>query len=182
MDGGLFDLRVIMEQWAQIGMFDVMLPLLLVFVVIYAILNQSKILGQSRALNSVVACIIAFFVIANKYVTELFIPIFSQAGLAIIILLAVMLIIGLFFTKAETPKWIKTCLALLGIGLFLWLLSRMAEKLGIWSLPIQTFFFSNSYWIIPFILIIAAIIGVMLDKPSSTTPAHPAPVSPAPQG
>lgn len=157
---GFFDFRTLLEQWASIGFFDVLLPFLIIFTVVFAILHKSKVLGDMQGINALIACIIAFFVVGNSYVTALFLPIFSQAGLALAILVAVMIIIGLFLKAEETPFGLKLFASMLGMGLFLWLLGRMSETWGIWLFP-QDFFVTNAYWIIPISIFVLVIIAVV---------------------
>lgn len=161
------DFRTVIAQWANVGVFDVLLPLLLVFTLIYAILEKSKILGGYRSIDAVVSLIISLFVIANPYVTELFIPIFSKAGLAIIILVAMLIIVGLFMTGEETGKTFKTIGAIGGIGLFIWLLMAMSDYYpGFqWYFFSQYWWMGNASWFIPlmfgviFIIVIIATTG-----------------------
>jgi hypothetical protein len=144
---GFSDLRFVISQWANMGVFDVLLPLVLVFAVVFSILQRSGILGRRRAIDATVAFVISLFVIANRYVSELFLPIFSQAGLTIIILVAVMLILGLFVSTEETPKSFRTMMGIGGIALFFWLMKTITQTYGIWIFP-QYWWVNNSWWVI----------------------------------
>jgi len=145
------DFRFLIAQWQSVGVFDVLLPLLLVFALVYAILEKSKILGGYKSIDAVVSCIVSLFVIANPYVTELFIPIFSKAGLAIIILVAMLIIVGLFMTGEEPSKTLKTIGAIGGIGLFIWLLTAISPYyVGYpWYFSLKLWWWNNANWVIP---------------------------------
>ena len=144
---GFSDLRFVITQWANMGVFDVLLPLVLVFAVIFSILQRSGILGRRRAIDATVAFVISLFVIANRYVSELFLPIFSQAGLTIIILVAVLLILGLFVSVEETPESLKIFMGIGGVALFFWLMKTITQTYGIWIFP-QYWWVNNAWWVI----------------------------------
>src|SRR3989344_469488 len=88
------------------GLFDVVLPFLLVFAIVFAILEKTKILGTEkikgeeytkRNLNTIVAFVIGMFVIAtNKIVTAL-----NQAlpnvVFLIVIIISFLMLVGTFY-------------------------------------------------------------------------------------
>lgn len=91
--------REIIMQWQQIGVFDVVLPLLLVFTVVYAILDKIGILGDNKAINIIISLVLAFFAVSNVYVSGFFMYLFSYTGIGIAILLAAVVLLGLFAKK-----------------------------------------------------------------------------------
>jgi len=108
------------------GMFDVVLPFLLIFTIVFAVLEKSRILGveedgktPKKQLNAMVAFVTGLIVVAtNKIVT-----IINQA-LPNIILLLVMIIlflmlIGSFMkdqkTGFEAPKWVIVLLSIVSL-------------------------------------------------------------------
>ncbi len=145
------DFRFVIDQWQAVGVFDVLLPLLLVFALVFAILEKSKILGGYKSIDAVVSLIVSLFVIANPYVTELFVPIFSKAGLAIIILVAMLIIVGLFMTGEEPSATLKTIGAIGGIGLFIWLLMAVSDYYAGWPwyYSFKFWWWNNATWFIP---------------------------------
>ena len=65
--------RNVLEFLDTLGVYDVLLPFILVFAIMFAILEKSKVLGTEtkgdvtipkRNINSLVAFVIAFFVVA----------------------------------------------------------------------------------------------------------------------
>ena len=67
--------RNVLGFFESVGIYDVLLPFLLVFTIMFAILEKTKVLGTEvinnetvprRNLNSLAAFSIAFFVIANQ--------------------------------------------------------------------------------------------------------------------
>ena len=67
--------REVIDFFNQIGLFDVVLPFLLVFTIVFAIFEKTKVLGTEKIegheyskknLNAIASFVIAFLVIAAK--------------------------------------------------------------------------------------------------------------------
>lgn len=100
------------------GFFDVVLPFLLVFTVVFGILEKTRIFGVEKIggeeypkknLNSMVAFVMAFFVVATKeIVTSLQISL-PQVALILIVLLSFLMLAGSFMGDRtfsfESSKW-----------------------------------------------------------------------------
>ncbi len=144
------------EFLKDFGFFDVILPFLLVFTVIFGILEKTRIFGTEKFkgedypkknLNSMVAFVIAFFVVAAKEVVtslQLSLPL---VALVLIILLSFLMLAGSFMGDKtfsfENSKW----------AVFLTLVSFIAVVL----------IFLNSFgWLDPIIAYIAANPGTVL--------------------
>jgi len=90
--------RGTLDFLADIGIFDIVLPFLLVFTIIFALLDKTRVLGTEKVgdveypkkpLNSLAAFVIAFFVIASSRLVE----IITQVSANVVVLL----LAGLFF-------------------------------------------------------------------------------------
>lgn len=94
------------------GLFDVILPFLLVFAIVFSILEKTKILGEEktkkdeigtpkRSLNAMVAFVSAMLVVAtNKVVTTINTALPNVILLVIVIVLFLMLI-GVFYKEGD---------------------------------------------------------------------------------
>ncbi|MEM4703129.1 MAG: hypothetical protein QXP53_01455 [Candidatus Pacearchaeota archaeon] len=109
------------SQWAQMGVFTVLLPFVLVFAVVYAILDKIKLLNN-RGVHVIIALVVAFFTIANPYVVSFFMPLFSNLGLGVAVLICVVILFGLAI-KPETKTW-TTIFTIIGIILLIVILAR----------------------------------------------------------
>ncbi|RLE42758.1 hypothetical protein DRJ48_02830 [Candidatus Woesearchaeota archaeon] len=72
--------RGVIEFMNKIGLYDVVLPFLLVFVVVFGVLEKSKIFGTvkiddvettKKNLNAIVAFVVAFFVVASVRLVDI---------------------------------------------------------------------------------------------------------------
>ncbi len=172
MDGyygwGWTGFREIVMQWQQIGLFDVVLPLLLVFAVVYAILDKIKVLGENKGVNVVISLVLAFFAVSNLYISGFFMYLFQYTGVAIAIMLAIIVLLGLFANDNENRwKWI---FGVGGFALLIWVLSRAASTYGISFLGenFSWWLSNNLYWLLPLVLIAGVIIVVVLSSKSKT--------------
>ena len=151
------DFRSVLSQWQSIGVFDVILPIILLFAVIFAILKKTKVLGGIPGIDVIVSLVISVLAMSNPDVSSFFIPIFSNLGLGIIVLLAVMLLLG--FAIGGSKKGLYWLGVLGAIAVLLWVMSRVFTIYGGNYYP--GWFSDNLIWIIPLILAVIGIIAVV---------------------
>ncbi len=102
----------ILLDWETTGVFEYVLPALLIFAVVFGILMKSRILGDNKGVNLVIALAAALMAMQSFTLRSFFRTIFPYAGIAIAILLVVLILTGLF--GASEPWWGKT---FFGIGM-----------------------------------------------------------------
>jgi len=169
---GIMDFRSMATEWSSIGMFDMILPMLLIFVVIYSILQRTRILQGKREIDAIAAIIISFFTIGNPEVSAFFLPLFSNVALGVSILVAFLLIVGL--VAGRPGKSFQSITLWAGIGIFLWVMSRAADYFGGYGMIFSTtWWYSNSYWIIPVVFILI-VVGVVASTPDEDKAMHAA--------
>ena len=153
------DFRYVLSQWESIGLFDVILPMILIFTIVFAILKKSKILGGIPGIDAIISIVVAIFSISNPAVSSFFMPIFSNFALGIIVLLSVLLFMGLVFgEKREGMYWI----GILGaVAIFIWIMSRVFSIYGVGYGYYPDWFSDNLIWIIPLILAVIGIVSVI---------------------
>ncbi len=89
-------IQAILNQWAQMGVFSYVLPWLLIFAVVYAIIAKSEILGQNNAINVIVAASVGLMALQFDFVSGFFATIFPKFGIGLAVLLVIMVFIGMF--------------------------------------------------------------------------------------
>jgi len=122
--------RAAIEFFDEIGIYDVILPFLLVFTIVFAILEKTKIFGTEDAdgkkvtkknLNSMAAFVIAFLVIASSKLVETITEV--SANVVILLLLSVffLLLIGSFYKEGEPVflegKWKSVFMIIMFVGI-----------------------------------------------------------------
>lgn len=111
----------VMAQWEQLGVFTVLLPFVLIFAVVYAILERIE-LFKNRGVHMLIALVVGFFTISNPAVSYFFMYLFGNLAWGIGILIAVVILIGLAI-KPDTAEW-RNIFIFLGIAIFLAILAK----------------------------------------------------------
>lgn len=118
------------EFLVRFGFFDVVLPFLLVFTIVFAILEKTKILGTDdgkpkKNINSMVAFTIALFVIAAKQIVVAIQASLPLVFLVLLVLICFMLLVGAFvggdkeFNFSEWKGWTKFLAVVMFIAVIL---------------------------------------------------------------
>lgn len=128
----------------KIGIYDVVLPFILVFAIVYAILEKSRILGMvkqgdkqytNKNVNSLVAFVISFFVIASAQLVEIIAQVSSQVVILLLLSVFFLLLIGSFMaTEKEVALEgpLQTFfIGLMLVGIFLIFLNAIKTKSGV---------------------------------------------------
>jgi len=113
--GTLGPLDQVLSLLQNFGFFRVILPFLLVFAIIYAVLAKTKVLGEggsAKSANTIIALVAAFLVIAYTPVVDTLATLLPQASFLLIVVVLLLMVLGLFgitFEKdimGKTPWWI----------------------------------------------------------------------------
>jgi len=100
--------REIIDFFASIGVFDVVLPFLLVFTIVFALMERTKVFGTEKIegkeytkknLNSAAAFVIAFLVVASSELVEVITEVSSKFVVLLLLIVLFMLLVGSFFKE-----------------------------------------------------------------------------------
>ena len=155
-EGWLEDL---FAQWEQVGLFSYLLPFLLIFSLVFGILTKVKLFKENKAVNAIIALVVALMAIQLPMVSQFFSSIFPRLGIALAIILGLFIIVGLFIDPNHPAlTWI-----LMGIGviIFIIVLVQSAGSMG-WSTG--TWWQDNWVTIIGIVIIIALVIAVIASS------------------
>ncbi|RME54178.1 hypothetical protein D6777_04600 [Candidatus Woesearchaeota archaeon] len=163
------------------GFFDVILPFLLVFTVVFGILEKTKIFGTEKVgdkefakknINSMIAFVIAFFTIAAKEVVMALQLSLPKVALTLIIVVCFMLLAGSFMSDKEfsfenRKGWKITLTFIMFIAIILIFLDAFG-----WLTPIIDWIvFDESVLLVPLVtlaVVIGTIVFVVGGKPKSS--------------
>jgi hypothetical protein len=102
--------RGIIEFFVELGIYDVILPFLLVFSIVYAILDKTRVLGTDefegkhipkKNINAMIAFVIGFLVIVSKQLVSTINKALANVVLLLILIVMFLLLVGVFFKKDE---------------------------------------------------------------------------------
>jgi hypothetical protein len=131
--------REIIEFFARIGIYDVVLPFLLVFTIVFAILEKTRVFGVERTkdgeftkknLNSMAAFVIAFLVIASSRLVAIINQTMANMVLLLILSVCFLILIGSFMQDKKEGVFLEGAykhifMAIMFIGIILIFLNSL---------------------------------------------------------
>jgi len=121
----------------RIGIYDVVLPFLLVFTIMFSIFERSKILTKdNKNLNAMSAFVIAFLVIASSKLVSYITLISSQVVVLVLVSIFFVLLVGIFHkegnlgTEGMIEPWKTIFIWINFIGLILIFLNAIKTDQG----------------------------------------------------
>ena len=161
----------VLNSWEQLGFFSHLLPFLLIFALVFGILSKVNLFGKNRAVNVIIAFVVAIMSLQFALVPQFFSEIFPRVGIGLVIILSLFIIIGLF----TNPKSNVMNYFLLGIALiiFVIILVQSAGSVGIRSVDWWTTNWSMVL-AVGVILILVVVIIVAGGAGGKTKPGAPA--------
>ena len=102
--------QTIAQFMVDVGFLDVILPFMLVFTILFAILQKIKVFGTyngepKRNVNAMVSFVVAFFFIASLARVEVLTSIVQKLALILVIAIALMLVTGLWGKEVGFLKY-----------------------------------------------------------------------------
>lgn len=110
------NIETILLEWEYMGIFEYVLPFLLLFAVVFGILMKSSILGENKGVNIVISLVVAAIAVLSVDFRSFFRVVMPYAGIGIVILLVGIILVGLFCDSGE--KWWKIVFYSLGALIF----------------------------------------------------------------
>ena len=159
------DIGSLLSWWESMGVFDYLLPFLLIFAVIYGILEGSKILSGNKGVNIVIGIVIGLLALRVGFVQRFFTEAFPRLGVGIAILLILLILTGLFIGPGKNLKvmaWIFIAVGIV-IGVIV-----IAQSFGSFGWGGDWFEGDLAFWIISAVLIIGLIVVVVMGKAKDT--------------
>ncbi len=98
------------EFMQSFGIFDIVLPFLLVFTVIFGILEKTKVFGKEgdssrKNLNAMVAFVIGFFVVAATQIVQLMQTALPYIMFLLVLIIMFMILFGSTISEGELNIW-----------------------------------------------------------------------------
>lgn len=90
------DFYELMSVFDQVGGYDILLPFLLVFTLVFAVLQKIQLFGQKKNINAIVSLVLAIFFLQNTYLIFVLQKFLPNVSIFLIIFLMLLLLIGIF--------------------------------------------------------------------------------------
>lgn len=164
-------LRAAIDFLDKFGFFDVILPFLLVFSIVFGVLEKTRIFGEEeiegrkqpkKSINAMVSFAIAFFVIATKEIVDVIEVSMPQVALVLIILICFMMLAGsLMGDKEFSFEKRKYWVIFLTTVIFIAIVLIFVNAFG-WLQPLIDWLMETpSVLVVPLVLV-AVVLGAIL--------------------
>lgn len=97
----------------ELGVYDVLLPFILVFTIMFAILERTRIFGTEKFkaeeytkknLNAMTSFVVAFLVVASSKLVETITKVSSEIIVLLMVVVFFLMLVGTFYSKADIEK------------------------------------------------------------------------------
>ena len=159
--------RNVIEFFGDIGLYDVVLPWLLVFTIVFAILEKTKVFGTEKIdnkeypkknLDAMAAFVIAFFVVASSKLVEIITTVSSYTVILLMLSVLFLLLVGSFMKEGEggflKGNWNYFFMILMFVGIVL----IFVYALGWWDTIWDFFRFETGGEVVGSLILIIIII------------------------
>jgi hypothetical protein len=126
----------VLNIWNEMGVFSYVIPFLLIFAVVYAILSKTKLLTtggeENRWILAIISVSVGLLSLQFDFVSEFFAVVFPRFGIGLSLFLVIIIILG-FFSVDESGKpgrSIQVFGWIIGVGVFIWALSSWDQWSG----------------------------------------------------
>ena len=145
----------VLNQWNEMGVFSYVLPFLLIFAVVYAVLSKIKIFEDNKGVNAVIAAAIGLLSLQFDFVSTFFATIFPKFGVGLAILMFILILMGLAY-QGEGKANLKWVGWVAGIGVAIWAIYSWrfwGDELGF------GFWIEQNFWAL---IVLGVIIGAVI--------------------
>lgn len=103
-------------------LFNIILPLALLFAIVFAVLSTTSILGRNKGAQIIVSLVLGLLLVRNQRVVGFINEFLPNVALAIVVILMALLVIGLVLGQEyEWADGVKTLAAIFSIILIIWI-------------------------------------------------------------
>jgi len=164
------------SKWEQLGVFDFLLPFLIIFCLIFIVLNGLKIFKENRVISAIIALAVGMLAMSFDFVPVFFREVFPRLGIGLGVILVILVLLGLF--APVNQKWFPILMFAFATLIAILVLVNTAGELS-WSFLGAWDIISEEFWaFLAMIILLAVVIGASSktdDQPSIEIPlTHPA--------
>jgi hypothetical protein len=152
-----FSLEGLFSSLEQMGFFFYVVPFLIIFSLVYAVIDKSGFLGGNKAVKFILSAGVGLLGLWGGMVFDFFKIIFPRAGVGLGLLLVIVIFIGFFVDSSQATKlkWIGGVVAI-GVGVWVataWGVFGGSNPYGFWAVIEDVF---------PILLILGVVIWAIV--------------------
>ncbi|MBU2104184.1 MAG: hypothetical protein KKF67_00195 [Nanoarchaeota archaeon] len=152
----------VLNQWQDAGIFSLLLPFLLIFALVYGILDKTKIFENNKAISPIIGFVVALISLQFEMVPRFFSEIFPRLGIGLVIFLVALILLGML---APNKSWMTYTFFGIGAIILIVILVKTAGALN-WS---AGYWWSENWPIVAGAVFILAILGVIVAAANPST-------------
>lgn len=146
----------VLDIWADFGVFDYVLPFLLIFAVVYGILNYIKVFQENKSVPVLISLVVGILSVRYVEFTSFYTELFPRLGVGVSIILAMLILVGFFFSNKSITAFSWVFL-ITGVLIFVAVIYNSAQVLG-W---VDGFGATPSEWI-AWVIGVVILIGILV--------------------
>lgn len=148
----------LLAQWEQYGLFQYILPFLIIFAFVFGILIKLELFGaENRSVSAIIALAVGLISLQFGFVSQFFSEMFPRFGIGIAFLLVGIIMMGLFLGKNTNWIWI-----VLAVVAFAFVMLKGFGALG-WGQEVDIL--GNAGLIL--LVLVIVLVAIMARKPST---------------
>jgi len=168
--------RGVIDFFHRLGIYDVVLPFLLVFAMVFAVFEKTKVFGTEKVngveyakknINAMVAFCISFMVVASSQLVSVINEALPNVVILIIMSVMFLVLVGTFYHEKEDFKLGKNAKTLFMVLMFIGILLIFANAIKIesgesWLQVILDYLFN--YWdttVVASVVLLIVVLGFM---------------------
>lgn len=153
--GGIGDL---LNYWEQAGFFSYVLPFLLIFALVYATISNMRLFAANKGVSAVIALCVGLLALQFNVVSIFFSEIFPRVGIALSVMLAILIITGLFLDPRQ--KW--TGYMLLGMSFIVLFIVLFQQAYSSFWYDIFYFFDAQTFsWLMLLLIVLVLVFAIV---------------------
>ncbi len=161
----------LLSRLEQLGLFSYVLPFFLIFAMVFGIISKANIF-DNKGINVIISLSVGLMALQFNIVSVFFADIFPSLGIGLVVLLALMILMGLFW-KSDKEDNKKTFFWYMGLIIGAIVIFSSFENVAGYGLG--PWFYNAKYWIEynwGMILLVGVIIGAVMwiTKTASSKP------------
>lgn len=114
----------VLNSWASAGIFKYVLPFLLIFALIFGLLQKSNILGDNKGVHAIIAAALGLLSLVGDYFPNFLEKFAPNLAVAVSVVLAAIILLGVFYDpKDEGRKKIVWVIFVVAVIFGIWLIA-----------------------------------------------------------
>lgn len=127
---GAFTITDLLNEFNNWGGFSYVIPFLLIFALIFAILKKSRVLGENNAIMAIVSVSVGLLALQYDQVSVFYSIIFPRFGVGLAIFLVLIIMLGFFYDNDLSKGKVAWIGWVVGIGVAVWSIANYDEWFG----------------------------------------------------